>query len=156
MNINQLRLKNKKKYLIVNSDKFKTENDFLDAIAQKLNEGIDIIELRETNTTPNKIIRIGKKIRELCSIFNTLFIVNDRIDIAQIVQADGIFLNKYSIDIISARKLTNEETIIGKYVSDEKEIENAKKEGADYLIYGKELNTKTELPYFIFGECKNL
>ena len=38
MNINQLRLKNKKKYLIVNSDKFKTEDDFLDAIAQKLNE----------------------------------------------------------------------------------------------------------------------
>ena len=156
MNINQLRLKNKKKYLIVNSDKFKTENDFLDAIAQKLNEGIDIIELREQNSTPDKIVRIGKKIRELCYIFNTLFIINDRIDIAQIIQADGIFLNKFSIDITSARNLTNEKTIIGKYISDKEEIEKAENEGADYLIYGKELNTKTELPYFIFSECKNL
>lgn len=156
MNINQLRLKNKKKYLIVNSDKFKTENDFLDAIAQKLNEGIDIIELRETNTNPYKIISIGKKIRELCSIYNTIFIVNDRIDIAQIINADGIFLNKFSIDIVSARNLTNKETIIGRIVSNESEIEEAKKEGADYLIYEKELKTQTKIPYFIFSECQNL
>lgn len=156
MNINQLRLKNKKKYLIVNSDKFKTEDDFLDAIAQKLNEGIDIIELREQHSTPDKIVRIGKKIRELCSIFNTLFIVNDRIDIAQIINADGVLLNKYSIDITAARELTNQEKIIGKYVSDKKEMKNAEKDCADYLMYEKELNTKTELPYFIFSECQNL
>ena len=156
MKINQLRLKNKKKYLIVNSDSYKTENDFLDAIANRLNEGIDIIELREINSTPDKIIRIGKKVRELSSIFNTIFIINDRIDIAQIIHADGIFLNKFSIDITSARELTNKETIIGKFVSNEEEIKKAEKDGADYLIYEKDINSKTDLPYFIFSECKNL
>ncbi len=156
MKINQLRLKNKKKYLIANSDSYKTENDFLDAIANRLNEGIDIIELREINSTPEKIIRIGKKVRELSSIFNTLFIINDRIDIAQIIHTDGIFLNKFSIDITSTRELTNKETIIGKFVSNEEEIKKAERYGADYLIYEEKINSKTDLPYFIFSECKKL
>ena len=108
MNINQLRLKNKKKYLIVNSDKFKTENDFLDAIAQKLNEGIDIIELREQNSTPDKIVRIGKKIRELCSIFNTLFIMTQKPGVSDAFLADNLTLFlfatlKYSISCAIAK-----------------------------------------------------
>ena len=127
MNINQLRLKNKKKYLIINSELFDNENNFLDSVANELKRGIDIIELRETNSKPDRIVEIGKKIRELCSIFNTLFIINDRIDIAQVIQADGILLNKFSIDILYARELTNDKTIIGKVVSTKEEIEEAEK-----------------------------
>ena len=156
MNINQLRLKNKKTYMIVNSNTFNNEDDFLDAIAKELKEGIDIIELRESCSTPDKIIRIGKKIRELCSIFNTLFIINDRIDIAQIIQADGILLNKFSIDIFSAKELTNEKIIIGKVVSNNEEIEEAEKKGADFLVFEEEINARTELPFFILGKCKKL
>ena len=61
MKINQLRLKNKKKYLIASSDFYESENEFLNAIAKKLNEGIEIIELRGINSTPDKIIKIGKR-----------------------------------------------------------------------------------------------
>lgn len=156
MKINKLRLENKKKYLIANFNSSKTENDFLDAIAKELNKGIDILELRETNLFPEKIIKLGKKIRELCSIYNTLFILNDRVDIAQIINADGIFLNKFSIDISSVRELTDEKIIIGKFVSNEEEIEKAEKEGADYLIYEKEIDKNSKLPFFILSECKNL
>ncbi len=156
MNINQLRLKNKKKYLIINSELFDNENNFLDSVANELKRGIDIIELRETNSKPDRIVEIGKKIRELCSIFNTLFIINDRIDIAQVIQADGILLNKFSIDILYARELTNDKTIIGKVVSTKEEIEEAEKKGADFLIFDKEINAHTELPFFILGKCKKL
>lgn len=156
MNINQLRLKNKKTYMIVNSNTFNNEDDFLDAIAKELKEGIDIIELRESCSTPDKIIRIGKKIRELCSIFNTLFIINDRIDIAQVIQADGILLNRFSFDILYARELTNDKTIIGKVVSNKEEIEDAEKKGADFLVFEEEINARTELPFFILGKCKKL
>lgn len=156
MKINELRLKDRKTYLIATSASFETDNAFLDAIANELNNGMQIVELRETNSSPKKIIRLGKKIRELCSIFNALFIINDRIDIAQIIQADGIFLNKDSIDIASARELIGNETIIGKNISSKEEIKSAQHDGADYVIYEKEINEETTLPHFVIQKCKIL
>ena len=156
MKINKLRLKDKKLYLIADSASFKTETEFFDAIANELNNGFQIIELRETKSNPEKIIRLGKIIRELCSIFNALFIINDRIDIAQIIQADGIMLNTHSIDVASARELVGAETIIGKIISSKKEIEIAQNDGADYIIYEGEANLETTLTYFNQNKCKIL
>lgn len=113
MKINKLRLKDKKSYLVIEYTKFDDKNDLLNKIANKLETGIEIIELNCTNANLKELIPDAKKIRELCSIYNVLYIVNDRIDIAQITEADGIFLEENSIDIENAKRLLNENSIIG-------------------------------------------
>ena len=61
MKISQLRLLNKKEYLIVSSSQFSLDNDFLDYIALKLEEGTQIIQLNEKHFNDAKTIELGKK-----------------------------------------------------------------------------------------------
>ena len=58
----------------------------------------------------NEIITIGKKVRELCSIYNVLLILNDRLDVVQIVDTSGAIKNTYDYDVWG-NFLKKEETI---------------------------------------------
>lgn len=158
MKLNELRLKNKKLYLITNSDIFYNTDNFLDAIASALNGGVQIVQYREKHLGAKKIIVIGKKIRELCSIYNALFIVNDRVDIAKILEADGVHLGQNDIDIKNARNLLGENAIIGMNIHSQEQAKDAEMNGADYIItnfsdiqYLEWLNTNINIPFFIKG-----
>ena len=82
---NILKLEKRKLYLITNSDKFNSKDDFLDAIASALQGGVEIVQFREKNFPDSIKIELGRKIRALCDEFGATFIVNDRPDIALIV-----------------------------------------------------------------------
>lgn len=113
MKINQLRLKDKNLYLIVEYEFFNDESELLDTIAMELENNVQVIELNCGHACTKDIITAGKKIRELCSIYNALFIINDRIDIVLEVEADGIFLDEHSFTVKSARELLSDKHIIG-------------------------------------------
>ncbi len=156
MKLNKLRLINKNLYLITNSDSFNSTDDFLNAIASALNGGVQIVQYREKNLEAKKIIEIGKKIRELCSIYNALFIINDRIDIAQILEADGVHLGQNDIDIKNARELLGEKAIIGISVHSTKQAKDTEMNGADYILTNNKdiqflewLNMNINIPFFI-------
>lgn len=170
MQINKLRLLDKKLYLVTNSDSFKDDNEFLDATASALKGGVQIIQLREKHSDAKRIIELGKRIRELCSIYNALFIVNDRIDIAQIVNADGVHLGQDDVDIKHAREILNENMIIGISTHAPNQAQKAQDDGADYIGVGPIFSTPTkqgvqavgfkylnwvskniEIPYFAIG-----
>ncbi len=144
MKINHFKLKDKKLYLVTNSDKFENDNDFLDAIAAALQGGVQIVQLREKRRPANEIIELGKKIRILCSEFDALFVINDRIDIAQIVEADGVHLGQDDIKIDYARKILGENFIIGISTHEPKQAEDAVKNGADYIGVGPVFATPTK------------
>lgn len=151
MKINQLRLLNKKEYLIVSSNKFSSDNDFLDFIASKLEQGTQIIQLDEKHFDDKKTIELGKKIRELCSIYEALFIINTRIDIVQITQADGVHLEEKGITPHQARELLGENTIIGISVKDTTEITNE----VDYIITEKRAENLA-ITQFLSNEIKKV
>ncbi|MCD7878310.1 MAG: thiamine phosphate synthase, partial [Candidatus Gastranaerophilales bacterium] len=109
-----------------------------------LKGGVQIVQLREKNIEACKIIELGKRIRELCSIYNALFIVNDRIDIAQIVHADGVHLGQEDIDIKSAREIAGENMIIGISTHCREQAIKAKESGADYIGAGPIFATPTK------------
>ncbi len=144
MKINKIRLKGKKLYLVTNSDSFKTNDEFLNSVASALDGGVQIIQLREKNSDAKRIIELGKKIRELCSIYNALLIINDRIDIAQIVHADGVHLGQDDIDIKSAREILGENMIIGISTHAPEQAKKAAEEGADYIGVGPIYTTPTK------------
>lgn len=143
-NIKQALLKDKNLYLITCSDNFKTEVDFIDKVALALKNGVKIIQYREKNKSASEIIQTGKKIRQLCSMYDALFIVNDRIDIAQILEADGVHLGQDDIDINLARKILGEDKIIGISTHKPSDAITAQENKADYIGVGPVFKTPTK------------
>lgn len=173
--LNLLKLEKKKLCLITNSDKFLSKDDFLDAIASALQGGVEIVLFRENNFPDNVKVELGRKIRALCDEFGATFIVNDRPDIAMIVEADGVHLGQDDINIIDVRYVLGENAIIGKTCTTTDEIIEAVNEGVDYVNFGpfsskgkSDFSIEDEailwvaenidIPVFIFGEItpKNL
>ena len=143
-NYNKIKINEKKLYLVTNSDNFETEDEFLDAIASALSGGVDIVQLREKTMPAKKILSLGKKIKELCQQFNATFIINDRIDIAALLKADGVHLGQDDLDIKSAREILGENAIIGISTHAPEQAQKAEIEGADYIGVGPIFETPTK------------
>lgn len=141
---NQIKLADKKLYLVTSSDKFENEDAFLDAIASALQGGVDILQLREKTMNANKILAIGEKIKQLCLEYNTTFIVNDRIDIALLLEADGVHLGQDDLDVNSAREILGPNCIVGVSTHAPEQAMKAVKDGADYIGIGPVFATPTK------------
>ena len=141
---NQIKLDQKHLYLVTNSDKFKTEDAFLDAVASALEGGVDILQLREKTMPANKILDLGKKIKQLCLQYDTTFIVNDRVDIALLLEADGVHLGQDDLDVASAREILGENAIVGISTHAPGQALKAVEDGADYIGVGPVFATPTK------------
>ncbi len=140
----RLRLKDTKLYLVTNSDKFETEDAFLNAVASALQGGVDIVQLREKTRNAAEILELAKKVRLLCDEFNAVFIVNDRVDIAYLSGADGVHLGQDDIDPASARKILGDNAIIGVSTHAPEQAKKAVADGADYIGAGPVFTTPTK------------
>ncbi|MEI7474490.1 MAG: thiamine phosphate synthase [bacterium] len=142
--VNLHKLSDKKLYLVTDRNKFADDNAFLDALAAALKGGVQIVQLREKTATAKEIVNLAQKVKELCGHFNALFIINDRVDIAQIVGVDGVHLGQDDIDIHSARKLLGNDVIIGISTHEPKHALKAVEDGADYIGVGPVFETPTK------------
>lgn len=158
---NLLKLEKRKLYLITNSDKFLSKELFIDAIASALQGGVDVIQLNETGIPDNVYVDIGRKVRMLCDEFGATFIINNRCDIAQVVEADGVHLDESSISIDDAREIFGQNAIIGYSIYSPEGAVSAFNEGADYISISYEntniddiqwINDNIDIPLFVTGE----
>lgn len=168
--LNLLKLEKKKLCLVTNSDKFVSQELFLDAIASAIQGGVDVVQLKETSFPDNVLAEIAKKVRILCDEYGATFIVNSRCDIAQISEADGVHLEPGCVKIQDARNILGEQAIIGISTSTTEEIIKAYNEGVDYISFGpvcttkkrsgkavdindiKWINENIDIPVFIMGD----
>jgi len=95
--------------------------------------GADVIQLRDKTCGTLELLRIGTVIREITGKTGTLFIVNDRLDVALACGADGIHLGQEDLGAGIARQLARSGFIIGVSVRTLEEAVLAEREGADYL-----------------------
>ena len=109
-----------------------------------LSGGVDIIQLREKKSNARRIIELGHKIRQLTSMYNALFIVNDRVDIAKIVKADGVHLGQDDVEIDYAKEILGNDKIIGISTHERKQAIKAVEQGADYIGVGPVFETPTK------------
>lgn len=138
------RLNEKKLYLVTNSDNFATEDEFLDAVAFALQGGVDILQLREKNMSAKKVLELGKKLKLLCSEYGAIFIVNDRIDIAALLDAEGVHLGQDDLDVKSAREILGKDKIVGISTHAPEQALKAVADGADYIGVGPVFATPTK------------
>jgi thiamine-phosphate pyrophosphorylase len=116
----------------------------------------DIVQFRDKNMSTFVLLETAKKINTICKKNNVLFIVNDRIDIALLSDADGVHLGKGDIPVKEARKLLGEKKIIGATAHSLREAKKAEADGADYLGYGHIFPTSTKLKLTKPKGLKNL
>lgn len=104
----------------------------------------DIIQLRDKSLSTSELIQVAIRIAALCRKHNVTFLINDRVDVALVSDADGVHLGLEDIPIKEARKLLGKNKIIGGTAHSLAEAKKCEKEGADYVGYGHIYHTKTK------------
>ena len=113
-------------------------------VLQSLEAGVKIVQYREKFLNDSEKVNQAKDLSSLCKKYNSLFIVNDRIDIALAVDADGIHLGQEDFPTNIARKLLGSEKIIGRSTRCLENIKKAEEEGCDYVGIGPVFPSETK------------
>lgn len=133
-----------KLYLITDSDILEGR-DFYRCIEGALKGGVTMLQLREKNASGKEFLEKAIKLRELTKKYNVKFIINDRVDIAMLCDADGVHVGQSDIPASNVRKLLGDEKIVGVSARTVEEALKAKEDGADYLGVGDMFGTTTKL-----------
>jgi thiamine-phosphate pyrophosphorylase len=120
-----------------------TEN-LLSIVESALQGGLQMVQYREKAGDDCDRIVIAQQLRELCRRYNALFLVNDRVDLAIAVDADGVHLGQQDLPIAIARNLLGSHRIIGRSTTNPEEMTKALEEGADYIGVGPVYATPTK------------
>ena len=111
--------------------------------AAQINGGADVIQLREKHMGKRDKLHLGLELRRLTREAGTLFIVNDDLDLAVILEADGVHLGQEDIPIQYARDLAGD-MVIGVSTHSRAQALRAIEEGADYIGVGPVFSTGTK------------
>ncbi|MBU5316623.1 thiamine phosphate synthase [Clostridium bornimense] len=130
-------------YLVTDSEILKGR-DFYAEIENALRGGVTAVQLREKNCDGKEFLEKAIKLRELTRKYGAWFIINDRIDIALLCDADGVHVGQSDIPAIEARKILGNNRIIGVSARTIEEAKEAELQGADYLGVGAIFPTSTK------------
>ena len=130
-------------YLVTDRDLMST-NTVVDSVEQAILGGCTLIQLREKNLSSKEFYETAQKVRAITSQYNIPFIVNDRVDIALAVDADGVHIGQSDLPVKQVRKLIGAQKIVGVSASNLEEALTAVEEGADYLGIGAMFSTNTK------------
>jgi len=98
--------------------------------------GVDAVQLREKDRSARERYHVGRKLRTVTREAGVTFVVNDRVDLADAVDADGVHLGDDDLPVSVAREQLGPDALIGRSVSFVDDARRAEKAGADYLGVG--------------------
>lgn len=98
--------------------------------------GADVVQLRDKNASSRRLYDIGLQLRRITREANVHFVVNDRLDVALAVDADGVHIGREDLPAFVARRIVGPGKILGVSAETVEEAVAAEKEGADYLGVG--------------------
>jgi thiamine-phosphate pyrophosphorylase len=108
----------------------------LEIVRMAIAGGVDVVQLREKKAPLRDVIEVGRQMRELCREHDVLFVVNDRVDVALLLEADGVHVGQDDVPAKEARRLVGDRMFIGVSASSVEEARWALEQGADYLGVG--------------------
>ena len=111
---------------------------------QALRAGIKIIQLREKNLSKKELYKEALAMRALMTKHKAFLIINDHIDIAMAVKADGVHLGQEDMPIAEARRIMGRKMIIGISTHSLRQAKKAELDGADYIGFGPIFHTSTK------------
>ncbi len=107
--------------------------------------GVNLVQLREKNVMTNEFLQIGKRLKYILDAYKVPLIINDRMDIAIALDADGLHLGQSDMPYAIARKIFGHKKIIGLTVNTLLQAEQAENLDVNYLGVGPIFHTQTKL-----------
>ncbi|WHY57962.1 thiamine phosphate synthase [Peribacillus simplex] len=113
-------------------------------IAESVSGGVSIVQLREKNNSSLSFYKKASALKQLLNELSIPLIINDRVDIALAVAADGIHIGQDDLPLTVVKQMVPEDMIVGVSVSTLEEALEAERNGADYIGVGSIFPTKTK------------
>ncbi|MBE7011409.1 MAG: thiamine phosphate synthase [Ruminococcaceae bacterium] len=135
---------NTKLYFITDSTGF-SEEEFLYRIEEAIKGGATILQLREKVKTTWEYIDLAENVHKLTKKYNVPLIIDDRVDVALAVGAEGVHVGQSDMPVWLARKLMGNDKIIGATAKTVLRAKEAYEQGADYLGVGAIYPTLTKV-----------
>jgi thiamine-phosphate pyrophosphorylase len=107
--------------------------------------GVTMVQLREKNLSGEPLLKEALEVQKVCRKYHIPFIVNDDVELAKKIDADGVHIGQSDMALAEARKLLGEEKIIGVTAKTVEQARAAEAGGADYLGSGAVFGTETKL-----------
>jgi thiamine-phosphate pyrophosphorylase len=118
--------------------------NILEVVAATLGAGLTLVQYRDKTANDQTRLPLAQQLCQLCHQHGALFIVNDRVDIALAVDADGVHLGQQDLPVAIARQLLGSERLLGRSTTNPTELERAIAEAPDYIGVGPVYETPTK------------
>lgn len=117
---------------------------FLKTIEEAIKGGVTVVQIREKTADTLDFYNLALKVKEITTKHNVPLIINDRVDIALAIDADGVHVGQSDMPGDVTRKLIGEDKILGISAATIDEAKKAQKDGADYIGTGAVFPTSTK------------
>ena len=131
-------------YFITDSTGF-GEAEFLQRIEVALQGGVSFLQLREKAGSTREYLDLAEKVHALTKQYSVPMIIDDRLDVAMAVDAEGVHLGQSDMPVAKAREIWGQEKIIGATAKTVEQAMDAYTQGADYLGVGAIYPTTTKV-----------
>jgi len=138
-------------YLCTNSE-MNNKYSIEECVEKAIKGGVTFVQVREKNKSQQEFLKIAKKIKKITDTYSIPLVINDNIDVAIKVNADGIHIGQSDISCLEARKILGNDKIIGVTVSNLEEAKEAISSGATYLGVGAIYKSNTKKEAVVVGE----
>jgi thiamine-phosphate pyrophosphorylase len=133
-------------YLV--TDRRQTQHrDLLWVLQSALDGGVKAIQLREKDLPGKELFLLAEAVRKLTQSYQAALFINDRIDVAMAIGAEGVQLGRSSLPITTARGLLGAERLIGASTHSPEEARDAEIQGADFVLFGPVYFTPSKAAY---------
>lgn len=131
-------------YFITDSTNY-AEEEFLYRVEQALRGGVTLLQLREKNKSTREYIELAQKVHTIAKRYNVPLIIDDRVDVALAIDAEGVHVGAEDMPVATTRKLLGEDKIVGATSKTVPRAKEAYEQGADYLGVGAIYPTTTKV-----------
>ena len=131
-------------YFITDSSNY-DEDEFLFRVEQALMGGATLLQLREKNKSTREYIELAEKVHTIAKRYHVPLIIDDRVDVALAIDAEGVHVGAEDMPVATARKLMGEDKIVGATAKTVPWAMEAYEQGADYLGVGAIYPTTTKV-----------
>ena len=131
-------------YFVTDSTGF-TEEEFLFRVEQALKGGVTLLQLREKEKSTREYIELAEKVHAIAKRYKVPLIIDDRVDVALAVNAEGVHVGAADMSVATARKLMGADKIVGATAKTVPWAKEAYEQGADYLGGGAIYPTTTKV-----------
>lgn len=117
---------------------------FLNIIEEGIKGGVTVVQIREKTADTLDFYNLALKVKEITTKYNVALIINDRVDIALAIDADGVHVGQSDMPCDVTRKLIGPDKILGVSAATIPEAKKAEADGADYIGTGAVFPTATK------------